>query len=92
MHPLYDILLRAGEHLPKKHGDWYRIHVYDNHWLVLDTWNKQIYHYSNGCEPTDTDNMYRVVYTFLNVDGHPNDCITVKPHMMDFWYGHLCFR
>jgi hypothetical protein len=78
-----------GEKHPKKHGEWYRVHAYDNHWLVLDTWNGQVYHYPNGCTPTDTNNLYRVVYTFLDKEGKPERCESVKSNMVNFWAAHL---
>jgi len=83
-------IVSVGERLPKKHGDWYRVHVYDNHYLILDTWNKHIYHYSNGAIPSDTDNLYRVVYVFYDNNGDVNNYSIVKKHMCDFWYGHIC--
>lgn len=89
MRKLRDKIRALGERLPKKHGDWYRVRVYDNHYLVLDTWNGYIYHYPNGAESTGTDNMYRVVYTFEDVNGKPNNFQIVKPHMEGFWYCHL---
>ena len=86
---LYEIIRKVGDRHPKKHGEWYRLRVYDNHYLILDTWNGSIYHYPNGAEPTDTDNMYRCVYTFVDVNGIPNNFERVIGHMNDFWYGHI---
>ena len=85
---LTDAITRKGERLPKKHGAWYRIKTYDNNWLVYDTWNGQVYLYRNGAEPSDTDNMYRVVYVFRGADGSQN-CETIRPHLADFWRGHI---
>lgn len=71
-----------GEKLPKKHGDWYRLNIWDDNYLVYDTWNKQVYHY-RGCVPSDTNNMYRVVYTFTGLVG------VVKDNMANFWKAHI---
>jgi hypothetical protein len=89
---LYKIIKTAGEKHPKKHGEWYRLHVYDKHYLVLDTWNGYVYHYPDGAEPTDTNNMYRCVYTFIDSKGSPSNYERVKGHMNNFWYGHICFK
>lgn len=70
-----------GEKFPKKHGAWYCLHVYDDNYLLLDTWNGYITHYKE-CEPTGTDNMYRVVYTFT---GRQCDVWGV---MINFWHKH----
>lgn len=89
----YDLLTaaitRKGERLPKKHGEWYRIRAFDNNWLVYDTWNGCVYLYPNGAEPTGTDNMYGVVYAFSNINGGNNDYSAIRPHMADFWRGHI---
>lgn len=89
---LANVLRSAGERLPKKHGDWYRINVFDNHWLVLDTWNGEIYHYPDGATPSDTDNMYRVVYVFYDSKGKVHNCKTLEDNMVAFWYGHVCHK
>jgi len=73
---------QLGQKLPKKHGEWYRLNIYDDTYLVYDTWNGQVYHYK-GAIPSGTDNMYRVVYTF---SGYIE---TVKGHMFSFWNGHI---
>ena len=86
---LYEIIKTAGEKHPKKHGEWYRLHVYDNHYLILDTWNGYVYHYPDGAEPTNSDNMYRCVYTFIDSQGSPSNYERVKGHMNNFWYGHI---
>jgi hypothetical protein len=86
---LSDIIRIAGTRLPKKHGDWYRLPVYDNHYLVLDTWNGHIYHYPDGAEPTDTNNMYRCVYSFFDSKGRPYNYERVSGHMIKFWYAHI---
>jgi len=86
---LKEKIRRKGEHHPKKHGDWFRIHAYDNNWLVYDTWNGSVYHYSNGCSPGDANNLYHVVYVFYDKDGIVDNCKRVKPHMYGFWNGHL---
>ena len=89
---LITILRSAGERLPKKHGWWYLLHAYDNHWLVYDTWSETIYHYPNGAKPSDTDNMYGVVYVFWDNNGRADNCKRVKPNMFPFWYGHVCHK
>ena len=71
-----------GRKLPKKHGDWVRIHIYDDNFLVLDTWNNQVYHYK-GCEPSDTNNMYGVVYVFTGFVSSVNN------NMANFWNAHI---
>ena len=48
---LYKIIKERGERFPKKHGEWYRCHAYDDNYLLLDTWNGEIYLYPNGCVP-----------------------------------------
>jgi hypothetical protein len=89
----YDLLTEAmitiGERLPKKHGAWYRVKTFDDNWLVYDTWNGCVYLYPNGAEPSDTDNMYHVVYVFYDKNGSVNNCTTIKPHMADFWRSHI---
>ncbi len=82
-------IISKGEILPKKHGKWYKLNAYGNHYLILDTWNGYIYHYPNGAEPTGTDNLYRVVYTFKDKDGSINNCKVVKPQMFNFWDAHI---
>lgn len=89
----YDLLTEAmilkGQKLPKKHGAWYRAKAYDNNWLVYDTWNGCVYLYPNGAEPTDTNNIYGVVYAFSNFNGGNNDYSAIRPHMADFWRAHI---
>jgi hypothetical protein len=80
---------QLGERLPKKHGEWYKLHIFDNHYLILDTWNGEIYHYPNGATPSDTDNMYRVVYVFYDINGNGNNYSRVKNQMIAFWTAHL---
>ncbi len=75
-------LKTLGEKLPKKHGEWYRLHIYDDNYLVYDTWNGKIYHHKE-CIPSDTNNMYRVVYTFTGYVG------VVKNNMINFWNAHI---
>jgi hypothetical protein len=89
---LSKIITMVGEKLPKKHGAWFRLKVYDNHYLILDSWNGYVYHYPNGAEPTDTNNMYRCVYTFLDRTGNSSNYERVKGHMNNFWYGHICHK
>lgn len=86
---LSPILKKAGEKHPKKHGEWYRLHVYDNHYLVLDTWNGHVYHYSNGAKPSSTFNLYNCVYVFYDKNGKVDNYERVKNHMNGFWYGHI---
>lgn len=82
MERLRQKIRKLGEKLPKKHGDWFRLKIYDDNYLVLDTWNKQIAHYK-GCVPSDTNNMYNVVYVFTGfVSG-------VEPNMANFWSAHI---
>jgi len=82
METLIKKIKEFGEKLPKKHGDWFRLKIYDDNYLVLDTWNKHVYHYK-GCEPSDTNNMYNVVYTFTGYIG------SIKPDMANFWSAHI---
>jgi len=86
---LRNFVIQNGERHPKKHGSWYRIHAYENNWLVVDTWNSHIYHYPNGATPSDTNNMYGVVYVFYDKDGVVENCKGIKEHMAPFWLGHL---
>ena len=71
-----------GEKFPKKHGEWYRVHAYDNKWLVLDTWNQQVYLYKGECK-ADNTNMYRVVY------GFSGKMKNVERHMRGYWMSHI---
>ena len=80
---LAEIIRGRGERFPKKHGEWYRLKVYDNNYLLLDTWNGCVYHHLY-CEPSDTNNMYGVVYVFSGCQG------SVEGHMNNFWYYHIC--
>jgi hypothetical protein len=86
---LQDAMREKGERLPKKHGDWYRAVTFDNNVLVYDTWNGSVYLYRNGATPSDTNNMYRVVYVFYDTDGRVENYSLVKPHMADFWRSHI---
>jgi len=88
---LIDLLKQIGGKLPKKHGDWFRVNVYGNHYLILDTWNKEIYHYPNGATPSDTNNMYNCVYVFFDNEGNQR-CKSVNDTMSSFWYAHLCYK
>ncbi len=89
----YELLQQAmrqyGTRYPKKHGEWYRARTFDNNWLVYDTWNGCVYLYRYGAEPTDTDNMYQVVYAFRNSDGSVAFEEVVKPNVADFWRAHI---
>lgn len=82
MEELRKNIIRLGERLPKKHGAWYRLNIWEDNFLILDTWNKHVY-YHKGCIPSDTNNMYHVVYTFT---GFIN---TVSDSMADFWNAHI---
>ena len=73
----------VGDRFPKKHGEWYRVHAYDDNWLVLDTWNQQVYLHKGECEADDTNNMYRVVYCFSGKKR------AVKKHMRGYWMAHI---
>lgn len=80
---LRPIIISCGEKFPKKHGEWYRLHVFDDNYLICDTWNGQIDHHKIA-EPSDTNNMYGVVYAF---SGRQR---SVRGHMNNFWYAHIC--
>lgn len=79
---LAKIIQKCGEKFPKKHGEWRRLHVYDDNYLLLDTWNGSVVHHKE-CKPSDTNNMYGVVYTFSGYQG------SVEGHMNNFWHGHI---
>ena len=83
METLRRLVKVSGERFPKKHGEWYRLHIYDDHYLVLDTWNKAVYHHKGKCQPSDTNNMYHVVYIFNGKQG------VVKQNMVNFWKAHI---
>lgn len=85
MEILTDLIKKYGERHPKKHGEWYRINVFDDYYLILDTWNGEIYNYPNGAEPSDTNNMYRVVYTFLDNQGSSVNYRRVGVSMYGYW-------
>lgn len=85
---LKDKIRKFGKRHPKKHGEWYALRVYGNHYLVLDTWNGQIDHHPNGANPTDTNNMYRCVYAFLDANGNHNSRY-VRNYIAPFWCGHI---
>ncbi len=82
MEKLRSNLKKLGVKLPKKHGEWYRLHICKDDFLVLDTWNDQVFHHKE-CIPSDTNNMYGVVYVF---SGYID---TVKPHMTNFWNAQI---
>jgi len=88
---LHNIIRNFGTKYPKKHGEWYRLHVFDDHYLVLDTWNNYIYHYPNGAKPSDTNNMYGCVYVFYDKEGKVNNYKKVNKIMNDFWYYHVYY-
>lgn len=44
-----------GESFQKKHGNWMRLNMHDDYWLIMDTWNKAISLVKGQCE---YDNMY----------------------------------
>lgn len=81
MKTLTEIITSKGEKFPKKHGEWYCLHIYDDNYLVLDTWNGNIT-YHKECKSTGTDNMYGVVYTFTG-----EQC-TIRGEMISFWHKH----
>lgn len=89
---LYPLIKSLGEIYPKKHGEWYRLHVHDDNYLVYDTWNGDIYHYSNGAKPSDTDNMYNCVYVFYDNNGKVENYNKIKGTDINFWYDkiHQC--
>lgn len=89
---LRQIMRECGEEFPKKHGKWFRLHVYNNHYLVYDSWNGQIYHYPNGANPSDTDNLYGVVYVFYDDKGKNSNREPVEQNMANFWYAHVCHK
>ena len=80
---LYSILITFGEKLQKKHGEWRKLNVWGDIYLILDTWNCSISYYK-GAQDTGTDNMYRVIYTFKGFLGNLN-CT----RDFVFWTGHL---
>lgn len=82
MERLRQKIKNLGHKHPKKHGEWFRLPVYGDHVLILDTWNNQIYHHRGG-EPHDLSNMYRVVYTFSGRVGR------VTSWMANFWSAHI---
>tara|TARA_R110000744_G_scaffold338112_1_gene443298 strand:+ start:213 stop:461 length:249 start_codon:yes stop_codon:yes gene_type:complete len=82
MENLIKKLKTKGERFPKKHGEWYRLKVYEDNYLIYDTWNRDIYHHK-GCVSSGVGNMYGVVYTFSGYVGK------VKKDMVNFWLGHL---
>ena len=82
MDRLRTILRKQGEWFPKKHGSWYRLHIYDNNYLLYDTWNGKVYHHEE-CKSSGTDNMYKVVYVFSGLID------SVKQNMVNFWIAHI---
>jgi hypothetical protein len=82
MEKLKKKIKKLGEKLPKKHGEWYRLKVYENNYLLYDSWNGYIYHHI-GCESSGIDNMYKVVYAFSGFVKR------VNKDMVNFWLGHL---
>ena len=79
---LMKIIRARGEIFPKKHGAWLRLYVYADNYLLLDTWNGEIYHHK-GCKPSSADNMYRCVYVFSGEQG------VVRGQMCNFWRMHV---
>jgi hypothetical protein len=82
MEKLKKKIKNLGEKLPKKHGEWYRLKVYEDNYLIYDTWNGDIYHHI-GCKSSGIDNMYSVIYTFSGF------VKKVNKDMVNFWLGHL---
>ena len=35
-------LLKKGEKFYKRHGNWIRYNMYDDIWLIMDSWNEKI--------------------------------------------------
>ena len=89
MEKLKNNMRELGERLPKKHGDWYKLQLWDDNCLIYDTWNGQIYHYPNGATPSDTNNMYRCIYVFYDKDGKTSNYKRVHKHMENFWNAHI---
>lgn len=88
-HLLIDSIKKYGEQLSKKHGSWYKVHTFDNNYLIYDTWNRTIYCYPNGAIPSDINNMYRVVYVFYDDNGRIDNYYKIEANMADFWRGHI---
>ena len=78
-----------GERLPKKHGWWYRLKLWNDNYLVYDTWNGVVFHYPNGATPSDTNNTYRCVYVFYDNDNIIKNCKVVNSDMFKFWNAHI---
>lgn len=81
--PLRVLIMNRGEKFPKKHGDWYRLNVWGDYYLVLDTWNGAIDVHKGECKDSGTENMYRVVYAFSDKIGY------LTKSMIGFWYSHI---
>lgn len=39
---LVNIIKSQGEPRPKRHGEYVKLHIFDDYFLDLDTWNKSI--------------------------------------------------
>lgn len=39
---LIDIIINYGEKKDKKHGNWYKLPIFGDYYLEMDSWNKRI--------------------------------------------------
>lgn len=47
---LVKLIRNNGKSFRKRHGEWIRVKIYNNTWLVLDTWNSCITVHKGACE------------------------------------------
>lgn len=59
------LIMNTGEVFQKNHGVWVRLKLYDDLWLMMDTWNKSIKVVKGQC---DYDNMYTGFKDYEKID------------------------
>lgn len=62
---LASLIHRSGESFQKKHGSWDRMKLYDDLWLIMDSWNQSIKIVKGNC---DYDNMYTGFINYEKLD------------------------
>lgn len=91
---LRSFMFLFGEKFKKKHGDWIRLHIYNDLWLIMDSWNGAI---KAVHEEPIYDNMFTgfkgyKLFEYLGGEfgGFSTD---VSAQRYDFYYLHVfCLR
>ena len=93
--PIYenciDRIMKHGERFPKKHGEWYRIKVFGDYWITLDTWNWAIRVHKGKCDYSGNDIWGNLVcFWFDNIETLAYDFGELKEFpMLNYWRLHL---